>query len=859
MDADKTEQFTRLLVTASDGTTEERGPAWTELNNLLSHEYVLFLALAADAGNRATGKIVYFSLVAIKDALKVTRMRSLDQMRRILCTPDVAPVRNSIKTLSANNLVCDDYPIRNLSAAVVAEMIQIECAGDWSFFTSVLSLDRNLPIPVVVNLFSEIFQLKAFTSEIPFDSLPPQLEHLMSLISQQLKNPETPVEGKDSCTRCLMFMTKAVPQFFQTEERYKNLFGLFREILPSASPALFFQIYRVILQLVESLYFITNGVMADVFEISVMCLQAPILEARLLSLEFWLKLWKFEKGVAKKQRVCSIGCSRNTSHSAQMIFRVASAAPQLTGQAISILRVVKMSDGTPEIGECLPEERVFRVLKSFFKAMKASAQYEAYVNAFMSVVGEFSGCSDPSDVNVLIYLLRIATLGCSNAPRLMEEMQAFVIEQISVGTMAATSELPRLCDNGLGFLTDLAKKFPVCIANDAIFDALFTTFTRVMPGPVYLQVKAMQMMMNVLRSAPPTFVDGVYDDIFEIIIERIDNPEFEDLQYSSIAFRTMNVLLSKCSSKMNWKLVALVSTLLSRIESAPLDRKSSYLGMITCIIQHVKAEIQPKLSEICGFLFHLLENKSEMLYLEAMICFSSVILSAKTEFMPYAPDFMRVVVNALNSGIPRLVHFAAMAFGDFCQIAGKANYERIEDTVACLFRIIDVTRQADEVTQQTVVPGLLLGMAMVFDGMGDAINGEFVQQFWDAVIFYANTNIDFDSENDRDYAVTLYVGVFQALASLFRGLSHVEPRHVAQTKKFVIPIFDKAWKLKSDDLHLLQVALDLIEAIATKLGSTVCIPLRRESIRCLLAVASDHPNQQLRKRGVRDTGLVDRL
>ena len=881
MNEEKIERFRALVGSAFDGRPDDMRAAQQQLNDLMLTDYVLFLALAAEVGGRTSGKELYFCLVAIKNALKVTRYRSIEQIRKMLLPAEVLPVRNSVKALVLKHLTSSEVPIQNMSAAIVAEVLQFECVSSCSWFGEIMA--QKLSVPVVVNVFTEIFQAKVFSAGAPVESLPSQLEQLLGVIDQTMRNPETENDGKVACAKCLKLMIKAVPQVFQSEEQYKKLFGLLKAVVTSAPPNLYLQIHMIVLQLVESLYFITDRVMGDVFEFNLLCLCAPVLEMKVIALEFWEQLWEFEQTIARRERVNGLGVSI-TGKARSIVSKVATAGSQILQVAVQMLDMVKMSDGVPDGEFVTQEERIFNVLKAVCNALKfhgANDQnggafftlIEQNIDTFLALIEQRTEVTDPPDINVLVYLLRLVIVWCNwpkannavqeNVLRVQEKVQQVVIDKIQLGTNAAMrSDAPRLCDNAITFLTDLAKEFPGAIEKDAVFEGLFTTFTRVMAGPMYVQFKGMQMMTAVIKAAPPRLVDGFYEPISEIVIPRIYDPSVEDNRYSNVAFRTMNALFAGCSSQMNDTLLDLVGTLLQRMDSAPFERKSSYLGMITRIVQHLQSYIRPRLPELCAFLFRVLENRSELLYLEAMICFSGVILSAKADFKPYGPAFTSTVVNALNSQAPRLVTFAALAFGDFCQIAGKENYQEIKGVIECFFEIMDRTKHADEVTQQVIIPDLLYSMSRVFRGMNDALNTEFIPRFWDIVIFYANTYVDIESENDVEYAIRLYTGVFHALASwinLLPSSAKEEASYVMQMKRFVFPLLDRAWRLKSDHPYLLLAALELIEALGAKFGARVNIQLHRESITCIMNVATSSSDRQVQERGIRVQEFVRKL
>ena len=881
MNEEKIERFRALLSSAFDGRQDDMRAAQQQLDDLMLTDYVLFLALAAEVGSRSTGKELYFCLVAIKNALKVTRYRSIEQIRKMLLPDEVLPVRNSVKSLVLKHLTSTEVPIQNMSAAVVAEVLQFECVLSCSWFGEIMA--QKLSVPVVVNVFTEIFQAKVFSTSAPVESLPAQLEQLLGVINQTMRNPETQNDGKVACAKCLKLMIKAVPQVFQSEEQYKNLFGLLKSVVPSALPNLYVQIHMIVLQLVESLYFITDRVMEDVFEFNLQCLHAPHLEMKLIALEFWEQLWEFEKTVARRERVNGLGVSV-AGKLRPMVPKVATAGPQILQGAVPMLDMVKMSGGVPGDDFVTPEERIFNVLKAVCNALKfygtGNQDVDAFfmlieqtVDTFLSLIQQRTEVTDPPDVNVLIYLLRLVTIWCNwpnansavqeNVQRVQEKVQQVVIEKIQLATMAAVrGDAPRLCDNAITFLTDLAKEFPSAFERDAVFEGLFTTFTRVMTGPMYVQFKGMQMMTAVIKAAPPRVVDGFYEPISEIVSQCIDAPSFDDARYNNAALRTMNALFAGCSSQMNDTLLDLVGTLLQRIDSAPFERKTSYLGMITRIVQHLQSYIRPKLPDLCAFLFRVLENPTTLLYLEAMICFAAVILGAKADFKPYGPAFTSTVVSALNSKEPRLVTFAALAFGDFCQIVGKENYQEIKGVIECLCRIMELTKHADEVTQQVVVPDTLYSMSRVLRGMNDALSPEFIPRLWDLIIFYANTYVDLESENDIEYATRLYIGAFHAMASwiiILPSNAKEEVSYVAQMKRSVFPLLDRAWRLRSDHPYLLLASLELIEALGAKFGARVNIPLHRESIKCLMNVATSSTDRQVQQCGIRVQEFVRKL
>jgi hypothetical protein len=145
------------------------------------------------------------------------------------------------------------------------------------------------------------------------------------------------------------------------------------------------------------------------------------------------------------------------------------------------------------------------------------------------------------------------------------------------------------------------------------------------------------------------------------------------------------------------------------------------------------------------------------------------------------------------------------------------------------------------------VPGLLMGLGLVFEGMGDHFDWERIQRFWGSVVHFSRIELSPDSWSDVEYghevlgAVSCaFLGIIECAHAVARHEEQPLSRHadfVRRVKSGVFPLFEKIWTLGALNETVVRHVIGLTRVLLRCLGSALNVRLRDRALARILTWA----------------------
>ncbi|KAH0788121.1 Importin subunit beta-1 [Histomonas meleagridis] len=731
-------------------------------------------------------------------------------------------MRDSVKHTVTTNITHSDMIVHNIASATLALVLQIESSNWSSIFEYLLNIAKsNVSMhPCVIDVLREIFELPIFNPQIPLASIPPQIIEFLQIIFTQLSSPDVPITGKYIISDTLQKLISRLPQIFMNDQSITSLFTLIRMVIPMSDETLYRNMHLIILEIVTRLYQYTPQFFNHIYEITYEGVRCPDVIFRGISLNFWEEIWKFESKNLKNE---NFGFLNVTSK----------VALQFEPFALRFL-IIEDENRTSAFDVQNPqlEDYSYITLKAFFRSVYGTQMFDEFINVVSGFVSEMLQQNGWVFQNAAVMALMSVTCDLKN-----DLTSNLIVNFLRAAEEFALSPIPKLADQSLRFIGLVVTYYEELLEQQPIIASIFETLSKIIVSIPPVAARGLNVLGKVCKHVSKEQVDSNFDLIFSTIFAKINDQEFAESDFASSPYNAMCCLIQSCGENSFRKLSILLERSLAMLKESFGSfsngnemRNFRICSLITSIIQRLEDKVLPISQAVIGILFGILNNHSTILYEEAMICFTAIIMAIGYNFEPYTLQFLSIANAAMASKSPKLVCLTAIAIGKLCKCLETRVIPYLHNEVEGLFKYIT---ELNEVVQVTMMPQLILALSFMIDGLGKQMPINQIRAIWNFMLVQTSVSLDPESENDVEYANNL----FESLCIIFASILNVLPPEVIKSRNFINEVKHRMMKIfkQIDKMHAyahtnIVAALYLLKTLGDKIGPPINIHLHSESV-----------------------------
>lgn len=813
-------------------TTSFNSTLVNESNNLLlsfrQYDIIKFLIYSSKAAIFSSdAKIIVVAMSAIKDTIRSRRSISIELIRNTWFSERANEMRDLIKNATLSSLVNNDERVRNIAGATLALVLQIEMKNWVMIFKKLIDISKqnDMMRNSVIKTFEEIFSLRIFNNKIPINEIPTEMVDLLVILSNQLEGKDISYQMKYDASRTFIKLISKLPQLFMNDNSILNLFNLIRNVLLSFDDE---QIYRnmhfMMLEIVEQLYEYSNKFFNFIYELTSYVIENKDANYKVISLDFWANVWEYECSIKKKDQNLFINI---TSH----------AASQFTMYIFKFL-IVKSEKQNEIFDQNNPqlEDYAMITLRAFYSSVYNLPEFEKFYQIFIMFLNEMLK-DNSSWIKINAFVMSLISVTCSSKNDKIRDLLKSKINFIE--ELTSTSFL-NLVDHSLQLISLIITYYDELLTEENIISGIYTTIIKIINNIPPIASRCLFVLNRLCKHISQEQIDINFNLISNIIISKIDDPEFEASDYVMSSYDALSSLIHSSGESSYQKIFNILTILVNMLKQTFIDfnhgnelKQIGICGLITSIIQKIQRNVLPLTPNINYILFNILSNSSNLLNDEAMICFSAMITSIKTDFLQYAERFLQLANKSLLSQSPNLILMTSLAIGDLCKVLGDSILNYLNNEVTFIFQYIT---NLDESLEITMLPTLLTSLSLILDGIGRYLPESFLLSVWNYLLLQISYDIDSKSSDDFNYANLLFSSLSKCFSSILKSFSSDKlssPLFIREVKYKLMKIFDKIDSHHLYEIETLESSYRLLRCLGEKMGPSINILLHKSSIASL--------------------------